>query len=101
MARRLDLQDRLEVIQGSQEVYFQPPGNKQMVYPCIVYKQDSADTRFADNRPYTYTKRYMVTAISRDPDNPVADLIAAMPMCLFDRHYPANGLHHHVFNLYF
>lgn len=101
MARRLLLQSLLEELLGSANVYFQPPANVQMVYPCIVYKRDTADTKFAGNKPYSYVKRYMVTVIDRNPDSEVPDKIAHLPQCLLNRNYAANGLHHDVFNLYF
>lgn len=72
-----------------------------MVYPCIVYARFSAHTTFADNNPYSYDKRYQVTVISRDPDSDVPDKIAKLPMCLFDRAYVADNLHHDVFDLYY
>ena len=101
MAPRLELQTILEEILGSSDVYFQPPANVQMNYPCIVYKRDDADTRFAGNKPYLHVKRYMVTVIDRNPDSGIPDKVAQQPMCLFNRNYAANGLHHDVFNLYF
>lgn len=99
MDQRLQLHEKLlEIVPN---VYFQPPANVQMNYPCIVYSRDSADTKFAGNQPYSYVKRYKVTAIDQNPDSEHPDKIARLPMCLFDRHYTANNLHHDVFNLYF
>jgi hypothetical protein len=72
-----------------------------MQYPCIVYQRDTADSRFAGNKLYRYTKRYQVTFISRDPDDDVPDKIAALPLCSFDRSFVADNLHHDVFRLYF
>lgn len=96
---RLQLHELL--VSLTPRVYFQPPANVQMEYPCIVYKRDRADTQFAGNKPYAYTKRYMVTVIDRDPDSEIPGKVAQQPMCLFDRNYAADGLHHDVFNLYF
>jgi hypothetical protein len=101
MAPRLELQTLLENLLGSRNVYFQPPANVQMKYPCIVYKRDAVRTRFAGNAPYRQTKRYQVTYIDQDPDSPVPDKIAALPMCIFDRHYAVNNLNHDVFSLFF
>jgi hypothetical protein len=95
------LQSLLEELLGSTNVYFQPPPNLQMQYPCIVYKRDDARTTFADNAPYRYTKRYQVTVMDQDPDSPIPDKIAALPMCTFDRHFVADDLNHDVFNLFF
>jgi hypothetical protein len=72
-----------------------------MQYPCIVYKRDSADSEFAGNLPYRYTKRYQVTVIDQDPDSDIPDQIAKLPLCRFDRHFTADNLNHDVFNMYF
>lgn len=98
-------QSRLELhailLTLADNVYFQPPENIRLNYPCIVYRRDSADTKFADNRPYRYKKRYQVMVIDQDPDSPIPDKIADLPSCVFDRHYTADYLNHDVFNLYF
>ena len=101
MAPRTDLQTFLETLLGSENVYFQPPANVQMVYPCIVYKKDDIDTEFADNHPYRLTQRYMVTVIDRNPDSAFPSQIAELPLCRFNRSYVANNLNHDVFILYF
>lgn len=101
MGRRLDLQSLLETLLGSTNVYFQPPNNVQMLYPCIVYKRDDIDTAFADNKPYSLVKRYSLTVIDRDPDSGIHEIVAALPLCLFDRFYTANNLNHDVFVIHY
>lgn len=99
MGSRLELQAILKTL--CDNVYFQPPANVSMQYPCIVYARDSAVTQFAANSPYRYTKRYQVTIIDRDPDSPIPDKVAQLPMCTFQRFYTADNLNHDVFGLYF
>lgn len=99
MGQRLDLQTLLESL--TPNVYFQPPNNIQMQYPCIVYERDFARTEFAGNDPYRYEKRYQVTYIDRDPDSPVPDEIAKLRRCTFERHFKANNLNHDVFTIFF
>lgn len=101
MGRRQDLQLKLEEILESDQVHFQPPANVSMSYPAIVYEQDYAVSEFASNQPYRYTKRYQLTVIHRDADNPVPDLIAMLPMCVFVRSFRADNLYHKIFNIYF
>jgi hypothetical protein len=101
MAQRQQLQELLEDLLETPNVYFQPPTNVQMQYPCIVYKRDRANTEFADNNPYAYTKRYQVTVIDMDPDSGIPDKVAALPMCEFERFYTAENLNHDVFNIFF
>lgn len=96
---RLQLHQILKEI--TEFVYHQPPNNLQMKYPCIKYERDRADTEFADNLSYGYTQRYKITVIDEDPDSTIPAEIAALPQCLFDRHYAANDLNHDVFNLFF
>ena len=99
MGRRQDLHDLLMSI--TEHVYFQPPANVQMVYPCVVYQRDNARTIFAGNAPYRYTQRYQITIISLNPDNDILDQVAKLPMCEYQRYFSADNLNHDVFVLYF
>lgn len=101
MGPRLKLQELLEEIQGSGNVYFQPPANVQLQFPCIVYQRDDLDTKFADNAPYGLKQRYQITAIDRNPDSDTPSKLAALPLCTFNRFFVANNLNHDVYNLYF
>lgn len=99
MGLRLDLQRLLETC--ATHVYFQPPTNMKLQYPCIIYKRDFADTKFADNEPYAHKKRYMVTVIDQNPDSDIPDKIAALPMSVFNRFYTVDNLNHDVYSVYF
>lgn len=96
---RLELHALLESI--TEHVYFQPPTNFLMDYPCIVYQLDAGRSEFADDVPYRYTKRYAVTVIDRDPDSPIPDRVAALQTASMNRFFVADNLNHTVFNLYF
>jgi hypothetical protein len=99
MGRRLQLHQLLETF--TENVYFQPPTNIQLKYPCIIYKRDFAETKFADDKPYNHTKRYMVMIIDQDPDSDIPDKVASMPMSLFNRFYTADNLNHDVYSVFF
>lgn len=99
--KRLDIQVLLEVLMGSTNVYFQPPSNLKMLYPCIVYKRDLAISEFADNFPYQHHKRYQVTVIDANPDSELPDKIASLPRSSFNRFYTADNLNHDVYNVFF
>lgn len=101
MGRRLELQVLLTALVGSDKVYYQPPANVQMVYPCIVYDRDASDTKFAGNLPYLRTKRYQVTVIDRNPDSEIPDKVELLPLCHYERSFVSENLHHDVFSLYF
>jgi len=101
MGRRLELQALLEQIPGVAKVYFQPPNNTQMEYPCIVYELDSDDVKYADNAIYRLTDRYLVTVIDRSPVSEIPGVVRRKPLCRFSRHFVSDDLHHNVFNLYY
>ena len=99
---RLQLSEILNKIMGvTKRVYFQPPPTVKMSYPCIIYKLDDIDTTFADNNPYSLMKKYVVMAVTTDPDSDLPMKIAQLPMCTTNRIYTADNLHHYVFDLYF
>lgn len=97
--KRLEIQELLKTFVDN--VYFQPPTNVKLVYPCIIYHRDFADNKFADGIPYDHVKRYMVTIIDRDPDSEIPDKVAALPMSLFNRFYTVDNLNHDVYSVYF
>lgn len=99
MGQRLDLHQILLAMVSN--VYFQPPTNVRLQYPCIVYHRDFADTKFADDEPYNHTKRYQITVIDQDPDSEIPNKVAALPMSLFNRFFTADDLNHDVYNVYF
>lgn len=101
MGQRLDLQTLLETLLGSEAVYFQPPPNVQMTYPCMVYKRDDIDAKHADNHPYKLKKRYLVTVMDEDPDSIIYEKVAALPQAAYLRHFVKNNLNHDVLTLYF
>lgn len=101
MDRRLSLQRELEEILGSRNVYFQPPENIKMNYPCIVYALSRIDLKYANNQPYTIHNRYTLTLIDRNPDTKLVSKIIKLPTCSYDRHFVSKNLNHYVFNIYY
>lgn len=102
MADRSDLHALLVAVVGdANRVYFQPPPNNQMQYPCIVYRWDRELTKFADNYPYNNVRGYQLTIIDRDPDSEIPGQVGKLPMCTFDRFFPSDNLNHFVYNIFF
>jgi hypothetical protein len=99
MASRLQLQELLEGL--TEYVYFQPPINIEMQYPCIRYARDNSRLEYADNKPYAHTKRYQVTVIDRNPDSELSDAVEGLPLCSFDRYFAVENLNHYVYTLFF
>lgn len=102
MDRRLQLQDELEQLLGSEEVNFQPPESIKLKYPCINYVKNAGDTLRADNSIYRRRQGYTVTAISRDPDNTLAeDILEHFLYCRYVRRFVVDNLYHDILELYY
>jgi len=101
-SRRKQFQTVLEALMvGIGKVYFQPPEDLRMDYPCLVYELDSGTLRrAADNGAYNWIPRYQVTYIHTDPDSSVIEKLAALPNSSFNRHFATSGLNHDVFAIY-
>lgn len=98
---RLSLQLLLEKLIGNRNVYYRPPENLKMNYPCIRYNRDEVVSEHADNISYRKTNRYQLIVIDRNHDNPVIDKLLDLPMCKFNTHYESDNLNHDVFTLYY
>lgn len=101
MSSRTDLQSKLEVLLGSRNVYYQPPGTVMMNYPAIVYSKNRISSKFANDAKYSKMNCYELIVIDRKPDNPVIDKLLDLPYSSFDRHYESDNLHHDAITLYY
>lgn len=98
---RVALNTKLKGILGTNNVYFQPPENVKMVYPCFVYERDRASGIHANNELYKWNMAYTITYISKEVDTiEVIEKILALPMCRQDRHFKSDNLNHDVFKIY-
>ena len=99
--RRMELHQILCDLLGTDYVYFQPPETIKLHYPCIIYNRSTGISDYADNRAYRFNICYVVTYISRDPDNEVILSLAELPYSKMDRSYTAENLNHDVFTIFY
>lgn len=101
MDRRLKLQEELESILGSDQVYFQPPESLKIKYPAIVYERYDINNTFANNNVYGQSYFYRVTIIDSDPDCSIVDKMSTFKTARFNRHYVSDNLNHDVFTIFY
>ena len=99
MGSRLELQNLLESILGSRNVYYQPPESIKIKYPAIIYSRNYIDNNFADDIVYMQNHTYQIIVIDANPDSEIVNKISKLPMCRYDRHYTSDNLNHDVFIL--
>lgn len=101
MSNRLGFRAFLRKHVDIPNLYFQPPANKTMKYPCIRYSLARAETAHADNRPYKISPVYELILIDEDPDSKYMYKLMEMPQTRFDRFYTADDLNHWVFRTHY
>lgn len=103
MGTRLELQEELASVAGpSFRVYYQPPVNVEIEYPCIMYELDRPYSRSADNLTYAFIRQYQLTVITRDADCDLPErLVKHFPLCREERTFVSDNLYHTILNIYF
>jgi len=100
MGTRLELHE--ELMEFQLDLYFQPPQNIQLSYPCIVYSKTGKNKSFGNNGVYFSKQGYQIMLIEQDPDSPIADAIEThFDYCSIDQHYAADNLNHTTLTLYY
>lgn len=86
---------------GAESVYYQPPANLRMKYPCICYELDKLRNRDADNGVYRQTVHYTVTVIDTKPDSEMTAAMSLLSKASHDRHFISDNLYHDVFSVWY
>ena len=97
MNDRLQLHQELVAIMGSHPVYYQPPANIRLSYPCCIYSLDRMFTDHANNAAYRRVNQYSVTLITKDPEDSLYDRLLELEYVAFDHHFVVDNLHHFEF----
>ena len=101
MGTREDLDALFCETLGSDHVYFQPPENLRLQYPCIIYSLNGHFDRNADNDTYHRRRVYDMLFITRDPDSELIETLADLPYCSMGTPYTADNLHHYPYTIYY
>ena len=101
MNKRLELHNKLVALFRNDHVYYQPPENLKMEYPCIRYSKSDITSRHADNINYVNKTSYEIVVIDKHPDNVVIEKILELPLSSYDRHYISDNLNHDVIRIYY
>lgn len=80
-------------------VYFQPPTNTKLSYPCIIFKRKIKETVPADDIPYLRNQKYEILVIEKNYDIPIAEEVSSLPMCRHTGSYESENLYHNVYSL--
>lgn len=101
LEKRLELHEILCDVLGSRNVYFQPPENLKMKFPCIIYEHDNNYIAHADNRKYSKMRKYTITIVTNDPDTDIPEKLDEIPFTEFNRRFVADNMHNIVYSIYY
>lgn len=97
---REDLHRLLKVI--CPNVYFQPPSNVMLQYPCIIYRKVGSTNLRANDRLYISTPEYAMTVIDRNPDGELPQhILGSFAMCEDGNVYVVDNLYHTPITLHY
>lgn len=95
------LRDILSTISGVQKVYFQPPENVKLQYPCIIFERNKGKRFDGNDKLYNYRNSYSVLVIDKEPDSSIPDEVQKLQYCSFDRFYVSDNLNHWTYTIYY
>lgn len=101
MTRRVQFHELLKALLGSDKVYFQPPEDMILSYPCVVYSRSNVKSAYSDDSTYNTRTRYSVTVIDPNPDSDIPPKLALIPTAIFQRNYKQNNMNHDVYSIYY
>lgn len=100
MRTRLELHAVLTDILGAKNVYFQPPENIKMKYPCIIYEREGRASNSANDKKYIDHMQYKITVVDKNPDSLILNKVAQLQYCRMSTHFVVDNLNHDIFTIY-
>lgn len=99
---RINLHEELCELLGNRQAYFQPPKTTKIKYDCFIYQLSDLASKKADNSLYKLDTAYEVTYITKNPDTDMMRrVLEKFPKARFSSYYPADGLHHYKFKIFY
>ena len=87
--------------EAARHVFFQPPENLKIAYPCIIYTQTGRNVKYAGNSIYASKTQYNITVIDKTPDSTIPKFVEQLPLCKYDRRFVTDNLYHDIFTIYY
>lgn len=100
MGNRSELHN--ELLNFTPNVYFQPPSNLQLSYPCIIYDKTPSHKNIANNGVYIRVQGYDLTVVEKTPDNIIAEEIeTSFQYCSITQYFKKDNLNQTKIKLYY
>lgn len=100
ISKREEFGRRLKLCSDVSNMYFQPPSDINMKYPCIVYKLKAKKTSYANNKKYINKDCYTVIVIDKNVNSCIPEKVESMKYSSFKSHYVVDNLNHWEYEIY-
>lgn len=100
MGSRLELQAALESYCAN--VYYQPPENIKLKYPCVLYHLSGDYNLKSNDSLYVSVNKYDLTVIDQDPESMIPkNIYYNFKTCSLGHMFVNDGLYHSMLHLYY
>lgn len=101
--KRIEFHNILKTIMGGNNahVYYRPPENSKIEYPCIIYNRANIEQQYASNISYFRKRCYRVTLCDKAADSQYIDALLDIPTCRYLNHTEAEGISNDTFEIYY
>ena len=83
-------------------VYYQPPSDIKLKYPCIIYQDNMLAQKYANNKLYSTFMGYRVMVIDKDPEGYIEKkILENFIYARWQSRYIRDNLNHTVLLVYF
>lgn len=81
-------------------VYYNPPANVSLTYPCIIYSRRNDTQQFADNIRYFRRASYEIKVLDKNPDSLIVDeILEKLPLAVRQTNFVSDNIYHFILNI--
>ena len=100
--QRVSLQRKLESLGDiTHKVYYQPPDDITIEYPCIIYERSNIKNTSADDTVYQQTYSYNIIVAEKSPVSALVEEVSKLTGIRFLNHYVRNKIIYDSFTISF
>lgn len=85
---------------ASLALYFQPPENIKLEYPCIIYSFNGVVSTHADNIVYRVENKFSLMLITKQIEELLFKKLLELPSARYERLFVKEGLYHYVVTIH-
>lgn len=83
-----------------ERVYYNPPANIHLKYPCIIYREVDIKSKNASDRRYHISKEYSVMVVTKARDSNIhEEILDEIPYSNYNMSYIQDNMNHTILRI--